>query len=233
MSIHENHRKRLKQRFLRAGLENFDDLYILELLLFYCVPRKDTNLLAHKLLERFGTLPNVLDASVEELKKVDGVGDGIVTFFLLLRDTERVCQIRRNAQIAIVNSHEDIKKHMLAQMNNQRNETVYMMCLDAKRKILSIEKVGEGSVNSANVPIRRIVELALASNATTVILGHNHPGGLAFPSQEDINTTIYVAKALRAVEVYLADHVIVADGEYVSLAQSGVYRPGIDGVLGE
>lgn len=228
MSIHKDHRQRLKQRFLREGLDHFDDLYILELLLFYCVPRRDTNEIAHNLLERFGSLPRVMDAGPEELKKVTGVGEGISTFFMLLQQLNRACEIRRHDDISIINSHGDIKKLMLARMDRQRNETVYLLCMDAKRKVLCLEKVGEGSVNSANVPIRRIVEVALAANATTVVLGHNHPGGLAFPSPEDINTTNYVAKALWAVEIDLADHIIVSDGEYISLTQSGLYRPGIE-----
>lgn len=228
MSIHKDHRQRLKQRFLREGLDHFDDLYILELLLFYCVPRRDTNEIAHKLLDRFGSLPRVMEAGVEELKKVDGVGEGVSTFFMLLQQLNRACEIRRHEDISIINGHEDIKNLMLARMDRQRNETVYLLCMDAKRKVLCLEKVGEGSVNSANVPIRRIVEVALAANATTVVLGHNHPGGLAFPSPEDINTTNYVAKALWSVEIDLADHIIVSDGEYISLVQSGLYRPGFE-----
>ena len=228
MSIHKDHRQRLKQRFQREGLDNFDDLYILELLLFYCVPRRDTNEIAHNLLEQFGSLPRVMEAGQEEVKKVTGVGEGVATFFSLLQQLYRVWEIRRHDDISIINSHEDIKKLMLARMDRQRNETVYLLCMDAKRKVLCLEKVGEGSVNSANVPIRRIVEVALAANATTVVLGHNHPGGLAFPSPEDINTTNYVAKALWAVEIDLADHIIVSDGEYISLAQSGLYRPGFE-----
>lgn len=232
MSIHKDHRQRLKQRFLREGLDNFDDLYILELLLFYCVPRRDTNEIAHNLLDRFGSLIRVMEAGPEELKKVSGVGEGVTTFISLLQQLNRACAIRRHEDISIINSHDDMKKLMLARMDGQRNETVYLLCMDAKRKVLCLEKVGEGSVNSANVPIRRIVEIALAANATTVVLGHNHPGGLAFPSPEDINATNYVAKALWAVEIDLADHVIVSDGEYISLAQSGLYRPGNDCNLG-
>ena len=228
MSIHKDHRQRLKQRFLREGLDNFDDLYILELLLFYCIPRRDTNEIAHNLLEQFGSLTRVLEASVEELKKVPGVGDGVTTFFSLLQQISSAYEIRRHDDVSIINSHNDIKKLMLARMDRRRNETVYLLCMDAKRKVLCLEKVGEGSVNSANVPIRRIVEIALAANATTVVLGHNHPGGLAFPSPEDINATNYVAKALMSVEIDLADHIIVSDGEYISLTQSGLYRPGMD-----
>ena len=100
-----------------------------------------------------------------------------------------------------------------------------MLCLDAKCKVLCCKEIGEGSVNSAGVPIRRIVETALGVNATSVILAHNHPSGLALPSREDIQTTRRVAMALDAVEIDLVDHIVVADGDFVSLAQSGLYSP--------
>lgn len=221
MSIHEDHRRRLKQRFLREGLDNFDDLYILELLLFYCVPRRDTNIIAHNLLDRFGSLPRVLEASDEELKRVEGVGEGVATFISLLQQLSRAYDVRRFQDICIINSHDDIKKLMVSHMQGHRNETVYLLCMDSKRKVLCVEKIGEGTVNSANASVREIVRVALAANATSVILGHNHPGGLAIPSAEDICATEYIARALRAMDIELADHVIVSDGEYISLAQSG------------
>ena len=108
---------------------------------------------------------------------------------------------------------------------NQRNETVYLLCLDAKCKLLCCKKVGEGSINSASVPVRRIVEIALGANATSVVLAHNHPSGLAIPSDEDKLTTRRIALALEAVEIRLVDHIIVAEDDYTSLAQSGMYHP--------
>ena len=107
----------------------------------------------------------------------------------------------------------------------RRNETVYLLCLDAKCKVLCCKEVGEGSVNSASVPIRRIVEMALGANATSAILAHNHPSGLAFPSDEDQLTTRQLAIALAAVDITLVDHMIIADDEFVSLRQSGRYNP--------
>ena len=102
---------------------------------------------------------------------------------------------------------------------------MFLLCLDAKCKVLCCKEVGEGSVNSAAIPIRRIVELALGANATTVILAHNHPSGLALPSGDDVQTTWRIARALNTVEITLADHIVVADDDFVSLVQSGHYRP--------
>ena len=101
-----------------------------------------------------------------------------------------------------------------------------MLCLDAKCKVICCKMVGEGSVNSANIPIRRVVEMALAANATTVVLAHNHPSGLAIPSADDIQTTQRVAAALETVEIILADHLVISKDDYVSIAQSNYYTPG-------
>ena len=225
MSIHDGHRQRLKKRFQTEGLDHFEELQVLELLLFYCIPRQDTNPIAHALLDRFGNLAQVMEAPVEELKKVPGMGEGAAVVLSLIHSFDRRYQISKNAHTKILNSIEACGQHLISCFKNLRNETVYLLCLDAKCKLLCCKEVGEGSVNSAAVPIRRIVEVALGANATSVILAHNHPSGLAFPSDEDKLTTRRVAMALNAVEIQLVDHIIVAEDDFVSLVQSGMYQP--------
>lgn len=225
MSIHDGHRRRLKERFLREGLDNFEQLQVLELLLFYCIPRQDTNPIAHALLDRFGSVSKVLEATPEELKKVPGVGESAALFLSLIMATGRYYLVNQKEKDTILTSIEKCGQYLLPFFHGRRNETVFLLCLDAKCKVLSCKEVGEGSVNSAAVPIRRIVEMALGDNATSVVLAHNHPSGLALPSGEDIQTTRRLSLALRAVEIELVDHVVVADGDYVSLAQSGMYNP--------
>ncbi len=225
MSIHDGHRQRLKNRFLKEGLDNFDQLQVLELLLFYCIPRQDTNPIAHSLLDHFGSLAQVLEAPAAELKKVPGVGDSVATFLSLVSAAERYHRVSRIASTDILTSIEACGDYLVPRFHRRRNETVFMLCLDAKCKVLCCKEVGEGSVNSAAVPIRRIVEMALGANATSVVLAHNHPSGVALPSDEDVHTTRRLAMALSAVEITLIDHIIVADGDYVSLCQSGYYHP--------
>lgn len=225
MSIHDGHRKRMKDRFREEGLDNFDEVHVLELLLFYCVPQRDTNPLAHRLLNHFGSLPQVLEAKPEELEKVEGVGENISAFLSLTTAVSRYYLVRKAMQEKILSTTEDCGKYLIPFFYGRSNETVFLLCMDAKCKVLCCKEVGEGSVNSAGVPIRRIVETALNANATTVVLAHNHPSGLALPSDEDIRTTYRVARALEAVEITLADHMIVADEDAVSLLQSGYYRP--------
>lgn len=224
MSIHEGHRQRLRQRFLSEGLDNFEQIQVLELLLFYCIPRKDTNEIAHALLERFGTVAQVMEAPVEELKKVPGVGETAAGFLALINAFGRYYQVNRTSNVEILSDIDKCGMYLVPKFTGRRNETVFLLCLDAKCKVLACREVGEGSVNSAAVPIRRIVEMALGANATSVVLAHNHPSGLAVPSGEDVQTTKRLAVALQAVEIELVDHIIVADEDYVSLAQSGLYR---------
>lgn len=226
MSIHDGHRQRLKNRFRQEGLDQFDEIQVLELLLFYAVPQKDTNPLAHQLLDRFGSLAQVLEAPTEELEKIPGVGTNVSTLLNLSTALARYYMVKRAAQTAVLTSTEKCGDYLLPYFVGRRNETVFLLCLDAKCKVLGCKEVGEGSVNSASVPIRRIVEMALTMNATSVVLAHNHPSGLALPSGEDVQTTRRLAAALDAVDITLADHIVVADDDYVSMAQSGLYQPG-------
>ena len=225
MSIHDGHRQRLKERFRREGLDNFDELYVLELLLFYCVPRSDTNPLAHKLLNSFGSLTAVLEASPEELEKINGIGKNVSTFLSLITQVGRYYQVKRSDPGDILQTIEQCGQYLVPYFYGRDNETVFMLCLDAKCKVICCKKVGEGSVNSANVPVRRVVEIALGANATTVVLAHNHPRGLAIPSADDIQTTLRIATALEAVDIFLADHIVVSRDDYVSIVQSGYYKP--------
>ena len=223
--IHDGHRQRLKKRFLEEGLEYFNDHQVLELLLFYCIPRQDTNPIAHALLDHFGSLAQILEAPPEDLQKIPGVGESAAAFLSLLNAFYRYYRIKNEADVRYLNSLKECGLYMKPFFQGRRNETVYLLCMDAKKKVLCCKEVGEGSVNSAAVPIRRIVEMALNANATTVILAHNHPSGYAVPSTEDILTTQKLAAALSAVDIVLADHFVIADNDCVSLRDSDMYNP--------
>ncbi len=225
MSIHDGHRQRLKNRFLNEGLDNFEEVQVLELLLFYCIPQKDTNPIAHALLDHFGSLSQVLESPPSELKKVPGVGDAVATYLPLITSACRYYLANRSANGVILSTIDECGKYLLPFFCGRRNETVYLLCLDAKCKVLCCKEVGEGSVNSASVPIRRIVEMALGANATSVILAHNHPSGIALPSGEDQFTTKRLAVSLASVDIELVDHLVFADDDYVSFRHSGYYHP--------
>ena len=227
MSIHDGHRLRLKERFLAEGLDGFTDVQVLELLLYYCIPRKDTNELAHELINRYGSLSQVLDTGFKELMGVPGVAQGAATFLTLLPAAYRRYHVNKGQrEEKPLLTIDACGQYLMDYFRGRTNETVYLLCMDAKCKPLCCVKLGEGGVNSAGVSVRRVVEAALGANATTVVLAHNHPSGIALPSNEDIMTTRRVATALSAVEVTLADHIVVADEDFTSMVQSGYYRSG-------
>lgn len=222
-SLHGGHRDRLKKRFLQQGLDGFTDIQALELLLFYSIPRQDTNPIAHKLLQHFGSLSQVLEAPAEELMQVGGIKEHSAVLLNLINQMGRFYLVDKAQRERVLPTIEDCARYLQPYFYGRMNETVFLLCLDAKCKALCCKEVGEGSVNSAGISVRRIVETALREGATTVVLAHNHPSGIAIPSPEDIQTTRRVAAALQSVEIHLADHIVVADDDYVSMVQSG-YR---------
>lgn len=228
MSVHDGHRKRMRQRFLAEGLDQFTDVQVLEILLFYCIARQDTNPIAHALLDHFGSLSQVLEAPVGELQKVEGIGENTAVFLRLITQVGRCYLTDRASKAKVLPTLESCAKYLQTYFFGRNVETVYLLCLDAKCKMLCCKKISEGDVNSTSLSVRKIVETALNTNASSVVLAHNHPGGMAVPSREDIQTTMRVAAALQAVDVNFLDHILVTDDDYVSLAQSGYSFTGDD-----
>ena len=225
MSKHDGHRQRLRERFMAEGLDNFTQEQVLELLLFYGIPRIDTNEIAHDLVSHFGSLSQALDAPVKELMKVPGIGESAAVLLHLISETSRYYQINRMMHEKVLNTMEKCAQYLIPHFVGRRNETVFLLCLDAKCKLLCCREISEGTVNAAGVSVRKVVEAALAVNATSVIMAHNHPSGVAVPSAEDVLTTQRIAEALRTVDIILADHIIVSDDDYVSIRQSKLYSP--------
>lgn len=228
MPMHDGHRKRLRQRFQAEGLDYFTDVQVLELLLFYCIARQDTNPIAHRLLDQFGSLSQVLEAPVEELRKVEGVGESTAVFLHLVTQVGRCYLKDRAAKTKILPTLESCAKFLQPYFYGKNVETVYLLCLDAKCKFLCCKKMSEGNVNSTQLSVRKVVETALTANASSVLLAHNHPGGIAIPSYADIHTTMNVAAALQAVDVHFIDHLVICDDDYVSLMQSGYLTAGTE-----
>ena len=225
MTIHKDHRRRVKNRFLNEGLDHFEELHALELLLFFAIPQGDVNPLAHRLLDHFGNLHQVLAAPPEQLMQVSGVGEHTAILLGLVKGMSQKYLIGYEEQNIQLRTLEDSGKYLMDRFLGRRDEVVMLLCLDAKRMPLCCRIVSEGSVNTAEVSVRKVVEAALAVNATTAVLAHNHPSGIAVPSMEDIVTTRRMGMALDAVGITLEDHVVVAGRDYVSLVQSGYYDP--------
>ena len=217
---HTGHRERMKAEFLARGLEGWPDHRVLELLLFYTIPQGDVNDLAHELVERFGSLAGVLDASVEELNKVKGVGDHTAVFLRMLPAVLGRYQGARTRLSAIINSPEEAYAWLEPYFFGARNEMVYVLCLDGKRQVLGVRKVAEGSIELAEVNTRRIAEEAIGLRAAQIYVAHNHVSNLAIPSQADWLTTDTLRGALRPIGIELIDHLVFVDGDMVSLKDS-------------
>lgn len=222
MGVHEGHRERMKKRLLEQGLDVFDDHNVLELLLFYCLPRVDTNPLAHELLSSFGSLEKVMEAPAEELSKVSGIGENTVTLLKLIPEVSRRYMMDKNRFDDILDSTEKAGAYLSSRFLYERDEVVYVVCLDSKCKVICCKALFRGVANSAEISVRKIAELALAKNASSIIISHNHTSGIALPSAEDEITTKKVKTALSAMGIALVDHIIVADADFISMADSGL-----------
>lgn len=222
MSVHQGHRQRLKERFINHGLDSFDDHNVLELLLTFSVTRRDVNPLAHKLIDHFGSLSAVFDADYEALLDIDGVGENTASLIKLMPDIGRRYQICKTSLERILTTTEQLGEYLLPRFFGHKDEVVYLMCLDAKNKVISCNLVSRGSVNAAHISTRSILTEALNHRATSVVLAHNHTSGMALPSKEDIVTTTKLAQVLQTAGIYLKDHLIVAGDDFVSLRDSDV-----------
>ena len=228
MGIHDGHREKMRRRFLSGGLEQFADHEALELLLYYAIPRRDTNPIAHALIDRYGSLSAVLAAPVEDLQKVEGIGESAA---ILLKLVPRLCAKARLAdadrQELILNTASRAGAYLLERFYGEQNEVIYQLCLDRKGKLLACKKLGEGSIASAALDVRKLVENAILHSASSVVLAHNHPSGIASPSHEDYAATDRARNALETIGVALADHIIVADGDFGALAGGGYLGEGL------
>ena len=212
MGVHEGHRDRMKREFLQGGLRHFSEPRVLELLLFYSRLQGDVNPLAHRLLEAFGSLSGVLDASPADLAKVPGVGENTAV-------AARYLASRTSADV-IISDSASLRTLFLPYFFGARNEMSFLACFDGKLKLLGVRLLSEGSPSANEISLRKIATEALALGATAVVLAHNHPSGIATPSQEDIFITHYIRDALQPLGITLYDHVIMTDDDMVSLKDS-------------
>ncbi len=221
LSKHSGHRNRLRDRFIAAGaskLSGFEAHEILELLLFYVMPRVNTNEIAHDLINTFGSLHAVFEADIHSLKQVHGIGEQSALFLHLMSgvfDEYAKSKVSiRNVIITSANVGEYVKPLFLAHIY----EVFYIISLDAKNRVITYDLVCHGSMDSVGIKLRDIVSTVLRSNATSVILAHNHPGGRPVPSDADKRITRIIKQILHSIDVRVVDHIIVAGNEYTSMA---------------
>ncbi len=218
---HQGHRLKLKKRFHREGLEHFEDHNILEMILFFAIPRKDTNEIAHALIERFGSFSRVLEASVEELCTVDGIGENAAT---LLRSypavAKRYFKDRFRARKALP-EYEQMGQDLVLHFAGKEREEVYAIFYDNSLCLCGSEVIHEGDINSVGFSFRKLCDACVHHNAAYLVLAHNHPRGIPIASSDDLNTTSGLKQFLLQMNVVLIDHFIVGESRFSSIQKEG------------
>ena len=222
--MHTDHRSRMKQKFLTFGSDPFGDHELLEMLLFFSVPRKNTNPTAHRLLDRFGSLQNVFSASISELCSVEGVGISSATMIKLVSACSKRSRNLQTDSRMKLNTASSIKKFLTDLYDNESEERIYLIALNNSFRLLGYSNLYTGKINYSSATIDNIVRTSHSYNASFVILAHNHPDGVALPSKEDIAVTETVNSALSHINVKLLDHIVIAGDDYVSMAQSKCFK---------
>ena len=219
--MHENHRDRLRERFLSEGLDSFQPHEALELLLFYAIPRRDTNELAHRLLQHFGSLDAVFDAHPQELEQVSGMGRNSAVMLAMMAPLWRMYRREGSRSGKPLDNHRAASDYLKDLFAGRTNEALYLLCLDPHCRLIKDVLLLEGTINEVAVHPRTVVEAALRCKATQVIVAHNHPKGKPEPSVHDIDFTRGIALALSTIGIPLIDHIIVSFDEIYSFAHAG------------
>ena len=219
---HEGHRARLRERFVRAGLDAFAPHEVLELLLTYAIPRRDTKPIAYALMNRFGSLHAVLQASPEELMLVNGVGETAASLLSMMMPLFRAYRRSLEDEAPVVKNQLQCVRYCESLFEGERFEKFYVICLDAQMRRINTVLISTGDVAEVRVYARHIVSALSQCNAMGAIITHNHPGGTAMPSAEDIMLTNNVGQLLDGIGVRLYDHLIVAPQETFSFRSGGL-----------
>ena len=220
--LHEGHRQRVKARYLSEGLDAFEDHQVLEMLLFFCIPMKDTNELAHKMLQEFGSLPGLFEADPKDICKRCGVSENTSILLSIIPSLARRYFKGKWGDKPVLNSTSKAGEYAVSLFTGRTYEAFFVICLDAQNRVNYAALAHEGTINEAPVYPRLIVEAALRHQANSVILAHNHPGGSMQPSNADIEVTKKIVTAIEAISIKVMDHIIVAGDNYYSFAEKGL-----------
>lgn len=221
-NIHKGHRQRVKNRYLAEGLDHFQDHEVLELLLFYCIPMKDTNELAHTLIKEFGSLSAVFDADPKDLCSKGGLTENSAILLSLIPSLSRRYNHGKFKDKPQLNSSSKAGEYAVSLFTGRLYEVFYVICLDSQNRVNHATLLHEGTINEAPVYPRLIVETALRHQANSIMVAHNHPGGSMQPSKADIEVTKRIKVAAEAISIKLLDHIVVAGEGYYSFAENGL-----------
>lgn len=224
-SLHKNHRKRLRKELIEQSFDdNISDHKVMEALLFYGVPQKDTNNMAHELINKFGSIHGILEANPNDLFQVKGMTERAVTLIKLILPLSRRYHIDKYKGRYKFNSVDEIGDYIKKKHYGYREEVFMVTTFTGEGAKISTDIINKGDMTSVAMSIKSIVQCVLKHNAPYAVISHNHVGGTALPSREDLEMTRTLNHTLHQMNVRLLDHIIVAADDYVSLAQSKEYR---------
>ena len=222
-SVHKGHRERVMQKFINHGLSSFTDFEVLEFLLFYAIPYKDTNVLAHKLIEKFGSIKGVMEAEHFELVSVSGIGERAASLIVLLREIYKyintcqyTCDILATSKLTAQFCMNYFKDHL--------EENFILISIDSDKRVKCIDVISKGDETETAFYPRNVVKAVVKNRVTSVILAHNHPGNDTEPSANDLIITEKICNLLRGVGVTVVDHVICNGDEYLSFSDKGYLK---------
>lgn len=220
--LHKGHRQRVKARYLAEGLDSFEEHQILELLLYYCIPMRDTNELAHKMIAEFGSLAGIFEADPKDICKRCGVSENTAILLTLIPPLTRRYFKGKWGDKPVMSSSTKAGEYAVSLFVGRTYEVFFVICLDSQNRVNCAVLVHEGTINETPVYPRIIVEAVLRHQANSVILAHNHPGGSLRPSDADLQITKRITAALEAISVHVVDHIIIAGDRYFSFAEKGL-----------
>lgn len=221
--LHADHRQRMRERFEHNGFTGFQDHEILEMLLYYAVPRKDTNPLAHKILNEYKTLANVFDADITSLMRSVNISYNTACLLAMIPQLSARYDQSKAERCKVITGREELGKYCISLFKGKRNEEFALICLDGNRRVQWSGIIIKGTIDRTEAYPRLVVIEALRHNAQNVVLAHNHPDGTLYASEGDRQCTRQLTDLLSGVGVKVLDHMIVSDNRFFSLAESGFH----------
>ena len=223
LNPHEGHRSRMREKIRKTGIDSFADHELLEFLLYYCYPRGDTNVIAHRMIKTFGSLYNLFDADLDTLQEKLGCTEKVATLLTIIPAiAARHYKSKWDINNLVLDNHTIASKYALNLFVDSIVEYFYVLCLDSAMKLINTVLISKGSLGEAAVYKREVVKAALDNHATNLILVHNHPGGTNRASMSDFDTTTNLGKVLKIIDVEILDHIIVAGNKTFSFAGNKV-----------
>ncbi len=223
-NLGEGHRERLRKRYIKSGLEGFNDYEVLELLLTYSIARKDVKPIAKELIEKFGTIDEIAKSDTKSLLEVDGIGEGSAVFLKLIGDIALTLYREKieDKDILTIKSKNSLLSYLRGEIGYSPREEFKILFLDTSNKLIASETLFSGTIDKSAIYPREIVERVIKNRAKSVIFAHNHPSGSISPSKKDIELTQYMYDSLKLLEIRLLDHIIVTKNSYFSFLEEGL-----------